>query len=1144
MVKKKSSSNRKKNRKGVAGKKASPAGDHVPAYLRYLRNKPNLTSREIRLRPMYTYAEASNMSEVVLFKDENSLRKAINDIESWTAADLLYYKDPRMWLFTIQDMFSEDKHMFEKVFEESANEWLEITKERAESMIISAITSESIHGVMIEGLVLKFTVMFLMEIMQKMTATFDAITTGGTFCFLMEDLVEITKETKKISTETGSTLCQIMVFSFVHLHNTISMGAAHFTVLMSEILEQVLRHITLPWLLEPFIVQEEHMIRNFFRTLCCPNVSMSKTFKRGSPLHNVLLDILEGRVRPCKENKFVMASLYSLKRFIDLRYFKLIDTNISNPTIEQFRRTCLKCKKVDHSKQMRVCAKCKFVSYCSKECQVEDWKDHKVDCGSFDQPKCKIERKFTRKFLAKHQHLLIEKLKSASVETGLETMELAIDLDFCGSGHVIAPAMRELPEFAIEQATYCLHQSEKKTIVDSMTSKLGKKFVFLCLSFEDTDFGCVCAVQLQSDTFGEIWRNMAKKKTSRASRKKNRKGAAGKAKAASTTSERINSKQEDMSPVNNADFRPFQNDGRLPLSSQTAAQNANHHIQNQSLGSKEQERLLKKMDAIYNKDLRKWVETLLTMLGTGEFYSLGPCMSAVFDKLVFLVKNAISATKKKDVLLDGLHLHTVVNVMVPLMHVMDTDEDAVLDLLKSFTNTAKTVSGTHYSSSGAAYVMCHSMILSYFHIREKKRDDAKPLIMIAKSGMLEQVLLHIHLSWSPPVDAPTLLDGYNGHLYKFFGYLNSYTAELHKIFKEGTGCHNALDAIVHGRIHPCKDNEHMMEILHSLKKISDLSNCSKNISDKELDKDETVIDIARHSCAKCNTIDLERPLLVCAKCKGVGYCSKECQVTDWKKHKVECLKVQSVKKFDTTVSTEGAKNTPVINLTRRICAKCEKVYPDKQLLVCAKCKYIGYCSKECQVSDWKDHKEQCEIYAKTKYKNIDEITQNFCLEHRNLIAEKVKAVSEETGLASIDLAVDLNFTSASGEERAPANHWFFKDLGRGKAYYSDNEIKKIRESVTSKQETLGLNLDLVFVFLNFGETPSICAIPSGVGIIGNMESNLGLESLMKSMFVERAMKSRKRDDIPESMRAQYEKDTRELLTKTFEAVFGRLFNKK
>lgn len=96
MAKKKSSSNRKKNRKGAAGKKASPDGDHgyeVSAYLRYLvqKKKTKWTPRERRLFPMYEYAESSNMTEVVLFKDDQSLANAINDIESWNKADLLYF---------------------------------------------------------------------------------------------------------------------------------------------------------------------------------------------------------------------------------------------------------------------------------------------------------------------------------------------------------------------------------------------------------------------------------------------------------------------------------------------------------------------------------------------------------------------------------------------------------------------------------------------------------------------------------------------------------------------------------------------------------------------------------------------------------------------------------------------------------------------------------------------------------------------------------------------------------------------------------------------------------------------------------------------------------------------------------------------
>ncbi|GFH59703.1 hypothetical protein CTEN210_16179 [Chaetoceros tenuissimus] len=635
---------------------------------------------------------------------------------------------------------------------------------------------------------------------------------------------------------------------------------------------------------------------------------------------------------------------------------------------------------------------------------------------------------------------------------------------------------------------------------------------------------------------------MAKKKPLRANRKKNRKGAAGKQASRSDSisgDERVS-----------AGFRPFQIDESMSLLGQKALQNANHHIQNQSLGSKEQKRLLKKMDTIYNKDLRKWVVTLHAMMNTGAIFSLGSRLSAVFDQLVVLMKDTISATKKKDVLVDGMHLHMTVNIMCLLMHVMNSDEEEILDLLESLTNTAKTVSDTHYSNSGAAYVLCHFMMYCSTLFSEKKRDDPKPLMMIARSGILEQVLLHIHLSWSPLVDEQTIIDGYNGFLQNFFGLLNSYPGVIHKIFKEGTACHNALNAIVQDHSRPCRANMHMLDLLQSIKKMSDLSTCSK-----QLDMNETFIDMARHSCAKCKTIDLESPLLVCAKCKGVGYCSKECQVADWKNHKVDCLKKLS----DMTASKRGDAEDlrrPVFNLTKQMCAKCNKVHVGKQLLVCAKCKYIGYCSKQCQVPDWKNHKEQCEIHRKTKYNNIDEIIQNFYLEHRSLIDEKVKAAFVKTGLDSIDLAIDLHFTSASGEvapalrnppefevlpasifwnreeDKAPENHWFFKDLSRGKTYYSDDDVKEIRHTISSKQEILGL--DHVFVFLNLGEKPKICAIPS------SMES-------MRS-YLERAMNGLKdsstKDDIPASKRAEYERDTRGLLKATFEAIFGTVTDPK
>jgi len=43
-------------------------------------------------------------------------------------------------------------------------------------------------------------------------------------------------------------------------------------------------------------------------------------------------------------------------------------------------------------------------------------------------------------------------------------------------------------------------------------------------------------------------------------------------------------------------------------------------------------------------------------------------------------------------------------------------------------------------------------------------------------------------------------------------------------------------------------------------------------------------------------------------------------------------------------------------MTSKQCAKCSKV---EGLLQCSRCKNIMYCSKECQLADWKLHKPQC-----------------------------------------------------------------------------------------------------------------------------------------------------------------------------------------
>ena len=60
------------------------------------------------------------------------------------------------------------------------------------------------------------------------------------------------------------------------------------------------------------------------------------------------------------------------------------ETLISSPFAEcldkngDLTRYCRACGKKDDVKK---CSKCKKVSYCGKECQKKDWKDHKRSCS-------------------------------------------------------------------------------------------------------------------------------------------------------------------------------------------------------------------------------------------------------------------------------------------------------------------------------------------------------------------------------------------------------------------------------------------------------------------------------------------------------------------------------------------------------------------------------------------------------------------------------------------------------------------------------------------------------------------------------------------------------------------------------------------
>ena len=91
------------------------------------------------------------------------------------------------------------------------------------------------------------------------------------------------------------------------------------------------------------------------------------------------------------------------------------------------------------------------------------------------------------------------------------------------------------------------------------------------------------------------------------------------------------------------------------------------------------------------------------------------------------------------------------------------------------------------------------------------------------------------------------------------------------------------------------------------------------------------------TCSVCYKEDTK----TCAKCHKMFYCSKECQLKDWPKHKLFC---KSAEDIENLVTKETVDNCVVCSKkTERSCGKCGS----------------RLCGKECQIKIWSQHKLFC-----------------------------------------------------------------------------------------------------------------------------------------------------------------------------------------
>ncbi|KAL9182977.1 hypothetical protein ACHAXT_004256 [Thalassiosira profunda] len=107
----------------------------------------------------------------------------------------------------------------------------------------------------------------------------------------------------------------------------------------------------------------------------------------------------------------------------------------------------------------------------------------------------------------------------------------------------------------------------------------------------------------------------------------------------------------------------------------------------------------------------------------------------------------------------------------------------------------------------------------------------------------------------------------------------------------------------------------------------------------------------------------------------------------------------------------------------KVCRKCSKAeipaevdgmleMPQQSLLRCARCQTVYYCSKECQASDWKEHKKQCRKAGSSATKSNDacrQIVFNFSQKYYVAIMERVVTVCKELGLTKAEVLLELDF---------------------------------------------------------------------------------------------------------------------------------------
>ena len=159
---------------------------------------------------------------------------------------------------------------------------------------------------------------------------------------------------------------------------------------------------------------------------------IEKEFKAGQPCGDMVRKILAGKEGHSTPDRKVLNFLRTLSQMAD-------KTQLVEPR-------CHFCK-TTKSEQLLHCSQCRTTSYCSKECQRNDWKSHREYCQEpLDLRKdLNTLYKFVEKFVIDHRDAILLEVN----EMGCKIEDLMLELDFAVDECGVAPALSDPPQFKI-----------------------------------------------------------------------------------------------------------------------------------------------------------------------------------------------------------------------------------------------------------------------------------------------------------------------------------------------------------------------------------------------------------------------------------------------------------------------------------------------------------------------------------------------------------------------------------------------------------------------------------------------------------------------------------------------------------------------